>query len=153
MCNFGQSIVFIAKFGQYWKNKKNGGWAKTRAIVSSPFIWNPTLWSPCRNEIKWRPTPGFLPMSRPFWFFFKPETLWTWQILRPVVSRRNISPLKYVPTRRNEWNFYGLSTIKRRRTFETKKILWNAPRWGELFIGVFLLSNTPCDHEIRVPGC
>ena len=65
---------------------------------------------------------------------------------------RNIWSLKYVPTRRNGRNFYGLSTIKRRRTFETnKKKLWNAPRWHELFIGD-LLPDTPCDQEIRVPG-
>ena len=71
--------------------------------------------------------------------------------MRPAVSRRNIWPLKYVPTRRNEWKFYGLSTIKRRRTFETKKKLWNASRWDELFSGVFLLPNTPCHQKIRVP--
>ena len=59
--------------------------------------------------------------------------------MRPVVSRRSIWPLKYVPTRRNEWNFYALSTTKRRRTIETKNKLWKAPlgwafRWCFCFI-------------------
>ena len=74
-----------------WK-KKASGWAKTRARVSRPLIWNPNVWYPYRNEIKWHPRLGFLLISRSI-LLFKPETFWTWQILRPVVSRR-----KHVPS-------------------------------------------------------
>ena len=49
---------------------------------------------------------------RQFYFIFFSEASRTWQILRPVVSRRNIWPVKCVSTRRKEWIFYGLSTVK-----------------------------------------
>ena len=62
LCHFGQTIDFIAKFCQHWKKK--GGWAKTRAMVSRPLIWNPKVWSPYRNETKWHPRLAFLPISR-----------------------------------------------------------------------------------------
>ena len=81
----------------------------------------------------------FADISVNFEYFFKSETFRTWKNMRPVVSRRSIWPLKYVPTRRNEWNFYALSTTKRRRTIETKNKLWKAPlgwafRWCFCFI-------------------
>ena len=58
--------------------------------------------------------------------------------------------LKYVPTRRNEWNFYGLSTIKRRRTFETTKKNFETLRGrDDLFSGVWCFSFTK--HTVR-PG-
>ena len=139
------------KFCQHWKNKIKWGWAKTRAIVSRPLIWNPIVWSPYGNETKWHPRFVFSPLSRSILIIFLIGNIFEpKQILTPVVSCRNIWPLKYVPTARNEWNSYGLSAIKRRRSFETKKKLWNAPRRDQLF-GV-VLPNTPCDQEIRVPG-
>ena len=97
------------------------------------------MWSPYRNETKCHPRLVFLPISRSSLIIFLINILNQGQILRHVVSRRNIWPLKYVPTRRNEWNFYALSTTKRRRTIETKNKLWKAPlgwafRWCFCFI-------------------
>ena len=64
MCHFGHNIDSIARVCQNWENKKDGGCAKTRAIVSRPSIWNPKVWSPYRNEIRWHPRLVFLPASR-----------------------------------------------------------------------------------------
>ena len=111
-------------------SKKQNKWrlANTRAVVSSPLIWIPKVWSPYRNKIKWHPRLVFADTSVNFDCSvgnFEPGKLW--DLSSPVVM---FDLLKYVPTRRNEWNFYGLSTIKRRRTFETKTAKRSALGWA-----------------------
>ena len=134
MCQFGPNIDFIAKFCQYWKNKKKRGWAKTRAIVSRPLIWNPKVWSPYRNE-SLNDIAGsvFCRYLGQFWLFFNRKHL-NVANSQTCVSRRNIWPLINVPTRRNECNSYVLSTIMGRHSKQKK--LWNAPRRDELCGGL-----------------
>ena len=103
-------FVNIVKIKNYW------GWATSRAIGSRPLCWNTKVWSPYGSETKWHPRLVFLPISQSILIILSIANV------RPVVSRHNIWPLKYVPNRRKEWTFYGLSTTKRRRTCETKNI-------------------------------
>ena len=134
------------------KTKKNGGWAKRRAIGSRPVIWNPKVysvisWSPYRNEIKWHPRLNF----DNFFNQKHSEPGKFWGLSFPVVifDPRNMYP----PGETN-----GTLTVCRQRRGDqhpkqTKKNLETLRVGMRALQSCFSFSsNTPCDQEIRVAG-